>query len=138
MNFDNEEESIKEQMLKRLISSSNAKVSSLSEPVIVTDLDFNQFVSSHENVVIDCWAEWCQPCRLISPIVEELARKYTGKIWFGKLNVDENQSTAMEYSIMGIPTLLIFKNGSLVDQVVGAMPKRLIEAKVLSALGIEV
>ncbi|MGC8661328.1 MAG: thioredoxin [Nitrososphaeria archaeon] len=136
MSSDNEENLIKDQMLRRLISG-KAQASISSEPVTVTDLDFNQFVTTHENVVIDCWAEWCQPCRLISPIVEELAGKYAGKIWFGKLNVDENQGTAMEYSIMGIPTLLIFKNGSLVDQIVGAMPKRLIEAKVLSALGIE-
>ncbi len=136
MSSNNEEDLIKERMLKKLLSQ-NAQPAVSNKPVTVTDLDFNQFVASHENVVIDCWAEWCQPCRLISPIVEELAEKYAGKIWFGKLNVDENQSTAMEYSIMGIPTLLIFKNGSLVDQIVGAMPKRIIEAKLLSALGIE-
>ncbi|MGC8557374.1 MAG: thioredoxin [Nitrososphaeria archaeon] len=136
MSSDNEEESIKEQMLRRIISEKSSPIIS-NGPVEVTDKDFNQFISSHENVVIDCWAEWCQPCRLISPIVEELSRKYSGKIWFGKLNVDENQNTAMEYSIMGIPTLLIFKGGSLVDQIVGAMPKRLIESKIISALGIE-
>ncbi len=131
-----DEEFIKQKMLKQLISQKSS-VQSHDEPVVLTDETFNDFISKNENVVVDCWAEWCQPCRLISPIVEELAGKYAGKIWFGKLNVDENQGTAMEYSIMGIPTLLIFKNGSLVDQIVGAMPKRLIEAKVLSALGIE-
>jgi len=136
MSSDNEEDLIKERMLKKLLLQ-NAKPAVSNNPVTVTDENFHQFISSHENVVIDCWAEWCQPCRLISPIVEELADKYAGKIWFGKLNVDENQVTAMEYSIMGIPTLLVFKNGSLVDQIVGFMPKRIIEAKLLSALGIE-
>lgn len=136
MSSDNEEDLIKDRMLKKLLSQ-YAKPAASNKPVTVTDENFHQFISSHENVVIDCWAEWCQPCRLISPIVEELAEKYAGRIWFGKLNVDENQITAMEYSIMGIPTLLIFKNGSLVDQIVGFMPKRIIEAKLLSALGIE-
>jgi len=79
--------------------------------------------------VIDCWAPWCGPCRMIGPVIEELAREMKGKIVFGKLNVDENQQTSMKYKIMSIPTLLVFKNGALVDRFVGAMPKAMLIQK---------
>ena len=85
-------------------------------------------------VIIDFWAEWCMPCHIMSPIVEEMAEKYDGKIKVGKLNVDENPSIAGRYSIMGIPTILFFKDGNIVDQVVGAVPKRILEEKVKKIL----
>ena len=96
-------------------------------PIKVSDSDFSQIIKKYSPVVIDCWAEWCGPCRMIGPIIESLAKDYAGKIVFGKLNVDENQKTAMQYNIMSIPTLLVFKDGKLVDQIVGAMPKDQLE-----------
>lgn len=93
------------------------------KPVEINDGNFDAFVSKYRNVVIDCWAPWCGPCLMIAPVIEELAKELKGKVIFGKLNVDENQKTALRYRIMSIPTLLIFKEGRLVDRLVGAMPK---------------
>jgi len=99
-------------------------------PMEVTDATFGGVIQGHPLVVVDCWAPWCAPCRILSPIVDELAKDYAGKILFGKLNVDENQKTAMEHGIMSIPTLLVFKDGKLVDRIVGAMPKNMLEPKI--------
>ncbi len=98
-------------------------------PIHITDADFDQHVKTHNIIVIDCWAPWCGPCRMLTPIIEELAKEMQGKITFGKLNVDENQQTSMKYNIMSIPTLLIFKQGKLVDQLVGALPKETLKKK---------
>jgi thioredoxin 1 len=103
---------------------------SLDEPVEVTDVTFLETIAKHPNIVVDCWAPWCGPCRSISPIIEELARDYAGKILFGKLNVDENQIITTQYRIMSIPTLLVFKDGKLVDQFVGAMSKKKLEERI--------
>jgi thioredoxin 1 len=100
------------------------------KPVDLTDTTFKEAVQNHTLVVVDCWAPWCGPCLYVSPIVEEIAQDYAGKILFGKLNVDENRRVAMRYSIMSIPTLLIFKNGRLVDQIIGAMPRGMLEPKI--------
>jgi len=80
-------------------------------------------------VLVDCWAPWCQPCLIVAPIVEELADEYQGKVKFCKLNVDENSDIAARYGIMSIPTLLIFKEGKVVDQIIGAVPKEMISEK---------
>jgi len=102
----------------------------INKPIEVNDSNFGEIVKKYPVVVVDCWAEWCMPCRMIAPIVEELAKDYAGKIVFGKLNVDYNQEVPAQYGIMGIPTLLIFKNGQNVDKIVGAAPKRMLEAKI--------
>ena len=107
---------------------------SQAKPKDITDASFSGFVKSHPFVVVDCWAPWCGPCRIISPIIEELARDYAGKIAFGKLNVDENQMTAIKYGVMSIPTLLVFKNGDLADRIIGAMPRKMLEQKITSLL----
>jgi len=80
-------------------------------------------------VLVDCWAPWCQPCLIVAPIVEEVAKEYQGKVKFCKLNVDENSDIAARYGIMSIPTLLIFKEGKVVDQIIGAVPKEMIKEK---------
>ena len=105
-------------------------MSAVDKPVDLTDSTFRKFVQEHPFVVVDCWAPWCGPCLWVSPIVEELARDYAGRIAFGKLNVDHNPRVAMEYGIMSIPTLLVFKNGKLVDRIVGAMPRAMLEKKI--------
>lgn len=94
-----------------------------SKPVKVDSNNFNKILEENENVVVDFWAEWCPPCRLIAPIVEELAKEYAGKIVFAKLNTDENQLIAAKYGISAIPTLMFFKNGKPIDQIIGALPK---------------
>ncbi|MCS6769062.1 MAG: thioredoxin, partial [Candidatus Caldarchaeum sp.] len=99
-----------------------------------SELDFNQFVSTHDFVVVDFWAEWCAPCRAIAPVVKELAKQYAGKVVFGKLNVDENPKTAAEYGIMSIPTLIFFKKGKPVDMVIGAVPKKMLESRIAQYL----
>jgi len=105
-----------------------------SIPVEVTDETFEEVIRRYPVVVVDCWAEWCAPCRMVAPVIEELARDYRGRILFGKLNVDSNVRTAQQYGIMGIPTLLVFKNGQLADQLVGAMPRSMLEPKITQHL----
>jgi thioredoxin 1 len=97
----------------------------------VDELDFKEKVlDSPIPVVVDFWAEWCMPCKMIEPIVLELEKDYLGKIKIARLNVDENQNLAVEYGIMGIPTLGFFVNGQMVDEIIGAVPKRVIEEKI--------
>ena len=96
----------------------------MGHPINVTDDTFeDEVIGSDVPVLVDFWAEWCGPCKIIAPIVEELAGEYDGKVKFAKLDVDTNPRVATKYGIRGIPTLLIFSGGSPVDQVVGAVPK---------------
>ena len=101
-----------------------------NKPIEVMDATLTEIIQNHSLVVVDCWAPWCGPCYMVAPVIEELARDYAGKILFGKLNVDENREVSMQYDIMGIPTLLVFKNGKLVDRIVGAMPRQMLEPKI--------
>jgi thioredoxin 1 len=105
------------------------------KPIHITDDAFDKVIKENRYVVVDFWAEWCRPCHAIAPTIEELARKYAGKVVFAKINSDENQRKFQEYGVMGIPTLLFFKDGKLVDQVIGAMPKAQFEQRVVKHLG---
>jgi thioredoxin 1 len=104
-------------------------------PVTVTDSSFEEFVKKYPNVVVDCWAPWCGPCRMLSPTIEALSKDLKGKVVFGKLNTDENLGTAGKFRIMSIPTMLFFKNGKFVDKTVGALPRQMIEAQIKKSLG---
>jgi thioredoxin 1 len=94
----------------------------------LTDDNFDEAVAKYPNLVVDCWAEWCMPCRIVGPVIEELSHDYQGQVVFGKLDVDHNQGVAARHGIMSIPTLLYFKDGKLVGNKVGALPKPALEA----------
>jgi thioredoxin 1 len=104
--------------------------------VTVTDENFDKLAGDNKNLVIDCWAPWCGPCRMIAPLVDELAVTYKGKVTFGKLNVDENMNLPRQFAIMGIPVLLFLKDGELVDKIVGAVPKSHIVDKITETYGV--
>src|SRR2546428_13454862 len=113
----------------------NVKVTLMDDkPIKVTDADFDKVIKGKPLVIVDFWAEWCAPCRAVGPIVEDLAKKYAGQVTFAKLNTDENPEVPQRYMVMGIPTLLFFKGGKLVDQVVGAMPRAPLEERVKKQL----
>jgi thioredoxin 1 len=103
------------------------------KPVQLSDAEFEHFIKENQLAVVDCYADWCMPCRMVSPIIEELSGEMNN-VTFAKLNVDENQGTAMKFGIMSIPTILIFKGGKLVDQIVGALPKAALKSRIQSAL----
>jgi len=131
---DEELERIKRAILQEMMRGRNSKKQGKSlsnKPMQVTDATFKEIIRNHPLVVVDCWAPWCAPCYMVAPVVEEMARDYAGRILFGKLNVDENREVATRYQIMGIPTLLVFKNGKLVDRIVGAMPRQTLEPKII-------
>ena len=99
-------------------------------PVVVTDANFQgEVLSSPLPVLLDCWAEWCGPCRMVGPIMDQLAFKWAGRVKVGKLNVDQNPQIAGKFGIRSIPTMLIFQGGQLRDQLVGALPQQEIERK---------
>jgi thioredoxin len=112
-----------------------SKMADESSLVQVNDKNFaSEVLSSAIPVLVDFWATWCGPCRSISPIVEELAKEFTGKIKVTKLNVDESPATPSQYGVRGIPTLILFKGGKILDQIVGAVPKARLKSMIEKAL----
>jgi thioredoxin 1 len=138
--YDDELERIRMEKLKDLIDRQQSNTQSEMgqhwpyTPITVSDTTFADIIKKYPLVVIDCYAQWCGPCHMVAPVIEELARDYTGKIVFGKLDTDENRISASMYNIMSIPTLLVFKNGKLVDQLMGAMPREMLEPMITKHL----
>jgi thioredoxin 1 len=104
------------------------KAEAPSGPLMISDANFNETIKKNRLVVVDCWAEWCGPCRMISPVIDQLAKEYAKKVLFAKLVVDDNPVTATKFGIISIPTLLIIKDATLAERIVGAVPKNHIEA----------
>jgi len=131
---DEELRHIREKKLGELVELEEKKLEMTAEHVL-TDSNFNEIVNQHSLALIDCWAPWCGPCLALAPTIEELARKYSGKVLVGKLNVDDNPRTAERFQIFSIPTMLIMKNGREVDRIVGLVPKNHVEAVLRRHLG---
>ena len=101
----------------------------MAEPIKVTDETFQLAVEVQPMVVVDFWAPWCGPCRVLGPVIDRLAERYEGRVTFAKLNVDENPDTPLSFRVQSIPALLFFRNGQLVDRTVGALPESLLATR---------
>jgi thioredoxin 1 len=136
MSSDDELEAIKDKKLAELQkeAATKALMSSITEPIVLTDSNFASEVAKYPVMLVDFWAPWCGPCRMVSPIIGQLSREYSGRVAFGKVNVDENQRIAASFGIQSIPSLMIFKGSKAVDVIIGAMPKAQIEMKLKQQL----
>jgi thioredoxin 1 len=114
---------IREKRMRQLLNGRQK----MEKPIEITDETLGKEVAKHGLLVVDCWAPWCGPCRMMGPVIDELARDYVGKIGFGKLNVDDCPQVAGQFNVMSIPTLLVFKQGKLIDRLTGAMPRAMLE-----------
>ena len=124
--------------LKRGLAEQPAKPEAphAAQVLVLDERQFARAVRDHPYLVVDLWAPWCGPCRMVAPVIEELSAEFAGRISFGKLNTDENQRLAMTYGITAIPTIMLFARGQLVDKVVGAYPKQMLRDRVLRAFGL--
>jgi thioredoxin 1 len=107
----------------------------MSKPVEIDEAGFGEFVQAGVPVLVDFWAPWCGPCRMVAPVVDELADEYDGKVNFGKVNVDDNPKIASQYGVMGIPTLIVFKDGKPLANIVGFRPKDELKKSLDEAIG---
>jgi thioredoxin 1 len=124
---DNKLEQIKQRKIQAMLNQADQKTSN-NHPLTITDSNFNETIKTNPLIVVDFWAPWCGPCRMVGPVIEQLAAEYVGKVAFGKMNVDENQIVPSRFAVMSIPTIVVFHNGRAVERLVGAYPKAHIEA----------
>lgn len=126
--MDNDIDDVRRRMMEEIRKGSGDND---GRPIDLNGMSFQKFITEPTLGLIDFWAAWCAPCRFVSPVVEQLARDYKGKVRFGKVNVDENQNIAARFNIRSIPTLMLFKGGKVVDYIIGAVPRNQIEQKIL-------
>lgn len=122
-------EQIRRKMLQEMTASAGNQQA--AGPVVLTDSSFNEFISGPELKIVDFWAVWCAPCRLVAPLMDSMAAEYAGRVKFGKLNVDENKATSARYAIRSIPTIMFFRNGKPVDSIIGVPPRNHLEGKII-------
>lgn len=133
-NTDEELERIRRKKMQEL-RQGQSKSELPDEPINFSKASLEDAINEFPNLVVDFWAEWCHPCRVMAPIIEDLAGVFAGKVVFGKVDVDNNREVAKEYGISSIPTLLFFKNGELMDREIGAVPKNNIKQKLEKLTG---
>ena len=126
----NELDQIRLRKIQAMLDQTTNSEQANNQPMTVTDDTFHKAIQAHDLLVVDFWAPWCGPCRMVGPIIEELSAEYAGKVAFGKMNVDENQMVPSSFGVMSIPTIIIFNNGKEVERLVGAYPKMHIEAMI--------
>lgn len=139
MNSDDEIEKIRMKQMEDIMKSIKGEKPSNQAglggvPIELSDRNFASELMKHDMMVVDFWAPWCGPCQMVHPIIEELAREYAGRVTFGRLNVDDNQSTSAMFRVRSIPTILIFRKGKVADGVIGAVPKKMLESKIISVM----
>ncbi len=127
---DDELKRIKERKLRELMKEVKEKNRLSGQVIHLTDSNFNDVINKNRLVLVDFYADWCMPCRMMAPVVEELAKELAGKVLIGKINVDENPATADRFQVFSIPTLVIIKSGREVDRIIGFIPKSQVEARI--------
>jgi thioredoxin len=125
---DSELEQIRLRKIQAMLDQADLRKQVSNGPITVNDDNFQSIVKANELLVVDFWAPWCGPCRMIGPVIEQLASEYAGKVTFGKMNVDENQIVPNSFGIMSIPTIVVFYRGKAVETITGAYPKTHIES----------
>ena len=128
MDEENELDQIRSRKIQAILDQAKNPQQVYNRPITVTDDTFHQAVQAHDLLVVDFWAPWCGPCRMVGPIIEELSAEHAGKVVFGKMNIDENQGVPGSFGIMSIPTIMVFHHGKEVERIVGAYPKAHFEA----------
>ncbi len=128
---DDELEAIKQKKMAELqkVAAERQAMSAITQPIHLTDSNFASETAKYPLMLVDFWAPWCGPCRMVAPIIDQLAKEYAGKVIFGKVNVDENPAISNTFGIASIPTMMMFKGGKVIDVIIGAMPKGQIEMK---------
>ena len=126
---DPEIERIQRKKIAEMLQHAQSAEASTDKPIMLTDSNFSTEIVKYNLIVVDFWAPWCGPCRMVGPLIEQLAAEYAGKVAFGKINVDENIAVPGSFGVMSIPTMIVFKNGKAVETIIGSCPKSHIESK---------
>ncbi|MDD1716348.1 MAG: thioredoxin [Methanolinea sp.] len=133
---DDELQRIREKKIREMEEKMHGREGSAGKLLHVDQARFTQMLAEHPRLVVDFWAEWCGPCRMVAPVIEDLAREMAGQVSFGKCNTDHNQNLAAQFGISAIPTILLFSQGRMIDRVIGAYPKDALRGRIVKAFGI--